>query len=156
MPDYRLRIVEVYQDRMDFPTLTDTIETVARRYNHDGILKNIVLEDKVSGTSAVQTLRRQGSPDIRPRISAFIPRVDKVSRANQAAVWCKNGSVVLPRPTATSDWLFDFEEELFQFPQSAHDDRTDSFVQLILYLEQILSYGYQMRQKYATIKTNSP
>lgn len=148
MPDYRLRIEEVGRDRVAFPDLTDLIEITSTRWNADGKLKNIILEDKVSGTSAAQTLRRQAPPEIRSRISTFVPRVDKVSRANQASVWARNGSVLLPFPTDASPWLFNFEEELFQFPQAPHDDMVDSFVQLVLFLENILSYGYQARQQH--------
>ncbi|MBK7918418.1 MAG: hypothetical protein IPJ94_19605 [Chloroflexi bacterium] len=53
--------------------------------------------------------------------------------------------MLLPYPTADLYWLIDFEEELFSFPQAAHDDRVDSFTQLILYLEHILAAGRQAR-----------
>lgn len=142
-PDYRLGIRLVKQVRLEFPYLPQEIERVARAWNRDGKLRGILIEDKASGTSALQTLAAGAEPWIRQLLIPFMPTTDKVTRASQAAVWCRNGCVLLPLPG--EPWLIDFEDELFGFPQVAHDDRTDSMSQLILYLENLLAAGRQAR-----------
>jgi predicted phage terminase large subunit-like protein len=75
------------------------------------------VEDKVSGTGLIQTLRREGIP-INP-----IPRSkDKVSRGHDAAPFIESGNVLLP---ADAPWLSDFLAEAEVFPNGAHDDQMD-------------------------------
>lgn len=144
-PDYRLGIRRVEQRRMEFPELVGEIEHQAHAWNRDGKLRGILIEDKSSGTSAMQTLAATSPDWLKGLLIPFMPTTDKVTRATQAAVWCRNGCVWLPRPSADAPWLIDFEDELFGFPQVAHDDRVDSMTQLILYLEHILAAGRQAR-----------
>lgn len=144
-PDYRLGIRRVEQMKLEFPDLTAAMESQARVWNFDGKLHGILIEDKSSGTSALQTLAASAPEWLRPLLIPFMPTTDKITRGSQAAVWCKNGSVLLPIPSEHCPWSIDFEDELFTFPQVAHDHRTDTFSQIILYLEHILSAGYLAR-----------
>ena len=143
--DYRLIIRRVMQERLEFPYLPEAIEQTAVRWNFDDKLHGILIEDKSSGTSAIQTLAASAPDWLAALLIPFLPTTDKVTRASQAAVWCKNGCVLLPVPGPAVPWLIDFEDELFSFPQVAHDDRTDTFSQLILFLENILSAGWLAR-----------
>lgn len=145
--DYRLLIPYVYRERLTFPDLPDAILWQARQWNHDEKLRTVIVEDKSSGISALQTLRKTAPQWLRERLFAFQPHGDKVTRANQAAVWCKNDCVLLPNPTDDVPWLIDFEDELFDFPGTKHDDQVDSFGQLVIYTENLLSDGYKARQK---------
>jgi len=144
-PDYRLGVRRVHQERLEFPYLPDAIAARAMQWNYDEKLHGVLIEDKSSGTSALQTLAATSPTWLKQLLIPFVPTTDKISRAQQAAVWCRNGCVLLPRPTRELYWLMDFEEELFSFPQAAHDDRVDSFVQLVLYLEHILAAGRKAR-----------
>ncbi len=144
-PDYRLGIRMVKRERLEFPSLTALMQMQAMTWNRDGKLRAIVIEDKDSGTSALQTLRASAPGWLAALLVPFIPTTDKVTRANQAAVWCKLGCIFFPRPALDNFWLPDFEDELFDFPQAAHDDMTDSFVQIVLYLEHLLSAGRRAR-----------
>jgi predicted phage terminase large subunit-like protein len=75
------------------------------------------VEDKVSGTGLIQTLRREGIPVVP------IPRSkDKVSRGHDAAPFIESGNVLLP---ADAPWLSDFLAEAEVFPNGAHDDQMD-------------------------------
>ncbi|HET8744303.1 MAG TPA: phage terminase large subunit [Ramlibacter sp.] len=75
------------------------------------------VEDKVSGTGLIQTLRREGIPIL------GIPRdKDKVSRGHDAAPFIESGNVLLP---ADAPWLSDFLAEAEKFPNGAHDDQMD-------------------------------
>jgi predicted phage terminase large subunit-like protein len=144
--DYRLAIRLVWRDRMQFPDLPQKIESLARTYNRDGKLRGIIIEDKASGISALQTLSSTAEAWIKPLLIAFMPQGDKPVRAQQAAVHCKNGSVLLPYPGNEVGWLMDFEDELFDFPGSAFKDQVDAFSQLVLYTENLLAAGYEARK----------
>ncbi len=144
--DYRMALRHVWRARLQFPDLPAKIESLAREFNRDGKLRGIIIEDKASGISALQTLRTTADASIRPLLIAFQPSGDKPTRANQAAVYCKNGSVLLPHPGNATPWLMDFEDELFDFPGSAFKDQVDSFSQLILFTENLLAAGYEARK----------
>lgn len=144
-PDYRLHLVEGWKEHLAFPDLPGEIQRGAERWNFDGKLKGVIIEDKGSGTSAIQVLRASAPEWLRDKIFEFQPQGDKVARANEAAIWCKLGCVLLP-PIGPS-WLFDFERNLFAFPAVLHDDDIDAFTQLILYLKYYLSYGFDTRNE---------
>lgn len=144
MPDYRLIVREVYRDHLTFPELVAAILRFAQRDMHDGKLRGVIIEDKASGTSAIQTIRASDSTLSRYLIP-FVPTTSKEQRAEQASVWCANGSVLLPHPGPEVRWLEAFEDELFAFPSSQYVDQVDAFSQLVLYLEHLLSEGYNAR-----------
>lgn len=145
MPDYRLLIRWVWRERLIFPDLVDFIQQTARRYNVDGKLKAVIVEDKASGISASQTLRHSAPSWLADIIIPFMPISDKTQRAQQAAAWCKQGCVQLPHPDDDTSWLYEFESELFSFPDSTFKDQVDTFDQLVIYLENILASGFHAR-----------
>ncbi len=144
-PDYRLAIREVYRERLEFPELPQVMQHTTERYNLDGKLRGIIIEDKASGTSAYQTLMAAANADLRRILIPFQPTGDKDTRANQAAVWCKNDCVLLPEPSEDVPWLMDFEEEVFAIPNSVFRDQADAFAQLIIYTENLLAEGFHAR-----------
>lgn len=143
--DYKLEVKEVWRGKPGFPELPTIIRQMAERYNADGLLRGVVIEDKASGTSAYQTLRATAPAWLSDILVAYQPPGDKTQRANQAAVWCRNGSVLLPHPDPSVPWLLSFEDELFGFPRGAFADQVDAFDQLVLYLEHYLSAGHTAR-----------
>jgi predicted phage terminase large subunit-like protein len=80
-------------------------------------LKGMYVEDKVSGTGLIQTLRREGLPVI-----AVQRNKDKISRGYDAAPFVESGNVLLPQD---APWLSDFLSEVGVFPSGAHDDQLD-------------------------------
>ncbi len=80
-------------------------------------LRAFKVEDKVSGTGLIQTLRREGVP-----ILPIQRNKDKVSRAYDAAPFIESGNVLLPEWT---NWLDDFIAESSAFPSGANDDQLD-------------------------------
>lgn len=146
LADSRLAITYVKRKKLEFPELVDELERIAIGENGDGLLRGVIIEDKASGTSALQTLGRAGPEWLQPLLIPCLPTTDKETRYDQAGVWCKNGSVILPYKSAELTWLAEFEDELFSVPQSAHDDMADSFAQLVLYLELLLEDGLRTRQ----------
>ncbi len=85
--------------------------------DNEGHLRSFKVEDKVSGTGLIQTLKREGVP-----ILPIQRSVDKVTRVMDAAPMIESGNVLLPRQ---ADWLSDFLAECSAFPNGAHDDQID-------------------------------
>lgn len=152
--DYRLLVREVWRDQLTFPNLVDQITRVAERYAQDftgvgegqrRLLRAVVIEDKASGISAVQTLRETAPPWLAELIVPFQPQGSKEQRASLAAVWCKDGCVWLPHPSDEVRWLADFQQELASFPSGAYLDQVDALSQLVLYVSRYLSQGRAAR-----------
>jgi predicted phage terminase large subunit-like protein len=81
------------------------------------------IEDKVSGTGLIQTIKREGVPVI-----AIQRSTDKVTRAMDVAPSIEAGHVFLPMGR---EWLSDFLREHSQFPSSAHDDCVDPAIDAV-------------------------
>jgi predicted phage terminase large subunit-like protein len=145
-PDYQLLIRQVWRDKLEFPDLVTAIRQFAELYNTDGKLKAIILEDKISGTSAYQTLLRIAPRWLQEKLIAFMPTTDKLARAQQISVWCKRGCIQFPFAGEEASWLYEFESELFSFPDSVYKDQVDSFVQIVLYLENLIADGFHARE----------
>lgn len=84
---------------------------------HASPLRSMRVEDKVSGTGLIQTLRREGIPIVPVQRNR-----DKVSRAYDAAPFIEAGNVLLPE---WSNWLDGLLAEASTFPAGAHDDQLD-------------------------------
>jgi predicted phage terminase large subunit-like protein len=82
-----------------------------------GTLRAFKVEDKVSGTGLIQTLKREGLPMV-----AIQRNVDKVSRALDASPMVESGNVLLPR---NASWLSDLLAEASAFPNGTNDDILD-------------------------------
>lgn len=88
-----------------------------------GALRAFKVEDKVSGTGLIQTLKRGGIP-----IVPIDRNIDKVTRAMDAAPYVQSGNVILMRNLAQ---LADFLSEASVFPNGAHDDMIDAAMSAI-------------------------
>ena len=82
-----------------------------------GVLRAMKIEDKVSGTGLIQTLKREGIP-----VLPIQRNTDKVTRAMDVAPMIQSGNVLLPQ---NAPWLSDFLAEASVFPNGAHDDQLD-------------------------------
>lgn len=80
-------------------------------------LRAMKVEDKVSGTGLIQSLRREGVPIVPVQRNR-----DKISRAHDAAPFIEAGNVLLPE---WADWLDGLLAESSAFPTGAHDDQLD-------------------------------
>ncbi|MGB6325736.1 MAG: phage terminase large subunit [Methylocella sp.] len=113
-------LVDVWRQRVDYPALKASVQTLAKRWN----ARRILVEDAGAGTSLVQELRGRVSG-----IVAVKPEGDKASRMAVASAKFEASQVLLPKRAA---WLPDLEAELFVFPGSRHDDQCDSISQALL------------------------
>ena len=82
-----------------------------------GALRAFKVEDKVSGTGLIQTLKREGIP-----VLGIQRSIDKLTRVMDAAPYVESGNVLLPKD---APWLSDFLAECSAFPNGAHDDQID-------------------------------
>ena len=92
-------------------------------------LRGMYVEDKVSGTGLIQTLRREGIP-----VLAVQRNKDKISRAYDAAPFIESGNVLLPRDAS---WLSDLLAEIESFPSGAHDDQLDPMFDAINLVQRV-------------------
>lgn len=146
LQDYRLRVREVVRFKATFPELVPQMEELAARWSFDKLLRGVVIEDKSSGTTAFQTLDSAAPGWLRSLLALFNPGAySKLSRWSQAALWCQRGCVLLPHPSESVPWLYDFEGELYAVPESEYKDAADAFSQIVIYLENLLAEGYRAR-----------
>jgi predicted phage terminase large subunit-like protein len=113
-------LIDVWRQRVDYPTLKANVQTLAERWD----ARRVLVEDTGAGTSLVQELSGQVSG-----IVAVKPEGDKASRMAVASAKFEAGQVLLPE---RASWLPDLEAELFVFPGSRHDDQCDSISQALL------------------------
>jgi predicted phage terminase large subunit-like protein len=147
--DYRLRVRPLWNERLPSPRLVERIERTAEewRRGRDGrdLLLEVVIEDKGSGTSAIQTIQAGARRWLAARIIAFMPSGDKEYRARQAAPWCSRDMILLPYPDQRIEPLFELEYQLEHMPAVEHDDLEDTFSMGIIYLEHMVAKGWQAR-----------
>jgi predicted phage terminase large subunit-like protein len=102
------------------------------------------VEDKVSGTGLIQTLRREGIP-----IVAIQRNKDKISRGHDAAPFVESGNVLLP---IDAPWLSEFLGESETFPSGAHDDQLDPMFDAIGDVQSNRATIHRLPVKPATVK----
>lgn len=107
-------LLNVWRGRVEMPDLLRQMRAQYERY-----VPNVVcVEDKQSGTSAIQTLRKETQIPIVP-IQA---EGDKVSRARLASPFFEGGRVLIMRGA----FVADMEDELLSFPSGKNDDQVDA------------------------------
>ena len=106
--------------RMEYPDLKATMMRHAAEWAADAVL----IEDKASGQSLLQDLRRETQLPVLP----ITPNGDKLTRAAAVSAVIEAGRVRLP---LTAAWLPDFESELMLFPNTTHDDQVDALSQYL-------------------------
>lgn len=112
-------LLDQVRGKWEAPELIEQARTFWHRMQaaHTAPLRAMRVEDKVSGTGLIQTLRREGIS-----ILPVQRNRDKVSRAYDAAPFIEAGNVLLPEWT---DWLDGLKAEAANFPAGAHDDQLD-------------------------------
>jgi predicted phage terminase large subunit-like protein len=88
-----------------------------------GRLRKMPVEDKVSGTGLIQTLRREGIP-----VLPVQRNVDKVTRAMDTGPLVQSGNVILVRGVPH---LSDLLAETSAFPNGTHDDTVDAMMDAV-------------------------
>jgi predicted phage terminase large subunit-like protein len=113
-------LLDCWAERVEFPDLKRQVQMLADKWHpHD-----ILVEDKASGQSLLQELRR----DTRLPLLAVKVDKDKLARAYAVTPLFESGNVRVP---ASAAWMADYIDELASFPAGAHDDRVDSTTQAL-------------------------
>jgi predicted phage terminase large subunit-like protein len=113
-------LIDVFRDRLEFPELAKRVCTHAQEFQAGAIL----IEDKVSGTSLIQTVKRNSLQGVIP----VTPSSDKESRMFGQTPKLEAGSLFLPR---SAEWRTDFIEEYLAFAKGRHDDQMDALSQFL-------------------------
>ncbi len=113
-------LLDCWSGRKEYPELKRKVMVLAGDYCPDVLL----IEDKASGQSLIQDLRRESNLPV----IAIMPKGDKVTRFAQVTPMIEAGQVMLPKRAA---WLAGFEQELLMFPNGAHDDHVDALSQYL-------------------------
>ena len=110
-------------ERMEYPDLKSRAVRHAAEWGAQAVL----IEDKASGQSLIQDLRRETVLPVVP-VRVHANSGNKLTRAMAVSPLCEAGRVRLPRHAS---WLADFEMELMLFDNAAHDDRVDALSQYL-------------------------
>jgi predicted phage terminase large subunit-like protein len=115
-----LYLLHVFRQRLDYPDLRRAVKQQAEAYK----AKNIVIEDKSSGTSLIQDLRADGVH----AVTRYEPKLEKVLRMSTVTSTIEGGFVHIP---AQAYWLAEYLHELSVFPKGKYDDQVDSTSQAL-------------------------
>jgi len=115
-----LYLLQVYRDWLEYPDLKRIAIDLIKTWAPHAIL----VEDKASGQSLLQDLRRE----IRYPLIPIKVSKDKITRLAAVSVMFESGKVFLP---TEATWLPDYENELYSFPFCDHDDQVDSTTQFL-------------------------
>ena len=109
--DCRWYLVDVWRQRVDYPTLKAKVVELADNWKADS-------DSYRGGWHRRCARRRTALPDF--GVIAVKPDRDKISRVSVASAKFEAGHVYLPE---RATWLPELEAELFAFPGSRHDDQ---------------------------------
>jgi predicted phage terminase large subunit-like protein len=118
-------LVDLVRGRFEYPELVAAAIALWKKWKLDGHSTHLVIEDKGSGSSLIQSLRLE-----KIYASPYKPKVegDKVMRLTAQAAQFHAGAVHLRED---APWVGDFVAELLGFPGVRHDDQVDSVSQAL-------------------------
>ena len=133
MKDNEMYLLDVARDRYQLPELLANIETMIRKHSPNFIL----IEDKASGQSIIQVLRRKFGA----KIKAVPATKDKITRLHAVTHLFENGQVWFYKNASN-----EFINEITTFPYSAYSDAVDSLSMGLTYLDSKKSNSLQQLQ----------
>lgn len=124
-------LLDVFVKHLEYPDLLQRSKDLAAAWNPHLIL----IEDKSSGSSLIQDLRR----NTRLPVHAVEPEGSKIDRAESVTGDYEAGLVLLPE---SAPWIAGYIAELTTFPLSANDDQVDSSSQFLAYMRKNAGRSY--------------
>ena len=115
-------LIDQIRGKWEAPELLSSARAFWNKHKHQKP-RSMKIEDKVSGTGLIQTLKREGIP-----VVPIQRNKDKITRAYDAAPVVESGNVFLPRGAS---WLSDFQSEASIFPNGKHDDQIDPMMDAV-------------------------
>ena len=124
LQEEKIFVLDVLRARLEYPDLRRTVISTYDRWHASPAHCSLLIEEKGSGQSLIQDLRRQ-------RIHAIgvMPEGDKIMRMAAQAACIEAGAVHLPH---RAPWLDEFRIELLAFPVGKFDDQIDALSQALL------------------------
>jgi len=116
-------LVDILRGKYDFPELKQRLIRLNTQWRGKG-LRAMYIEDKASGQSLLQELKRESGMSVIP----YKVVNDKVARVNAILPLIEGGRVFVPE---ASPWLDDFIDEAVSFPNGNHDDQVDAVTMAI-------------------------
>ena len=116
-------LIDIFRERLEFPELKRKVIELNAKYKSN----LIIIEDKASGISLIQELKRE----TRLPIKAVKVSTDKVSRVHSITPLLESGNVVLSEAIENIDI---FLNECEDFPNGEFDDMVDSMSQFLEYI----------------------
>lgn len=126
----KIYLLDAFRGKLEYPDLKTTFMQYADKWKPE----LIVVEDKASGQSIIQDLKRT-SPY--PLFSQT-PNGDKLVRCHTIKDKIRAGLVLFPKE---KEWMVDYVNELCSFPAGKHDDWVDSTTQALIYLNQNYTFN---------------
>jgi predicted phage terminase large subunit-like protein len=126
-------LVNVVRGRFEYPELVAQAVALWRKWKFEGFTTHLVIEDKGSGSSLIQSLKAE-------RIySHYKPKLDgdKVMRLTAQAAEFHAGTIHLRED---APWVGDLVAELLGFPGARHDDQVDSISQALACMQWVESH----------------
>ena len=116
--DGQAYLIDQVRGKWEAPELLTQARAFWHKHKTDVvILRSFNIEDKVSGTTLIQTLAREAIP-----VKGIQRSKDKITRAYDAAPLIESGNVYLPE---NAPWLSEYLSEFSHFPKGANDDQVD-------------------------------
>ena len=116
-------VINRWKGRIDFPELEKTTIELANIYTPTLVL----IEDKASGQSLIQSLKKRTSIPIK----AVQVDKDKIARMYAVSPLIEAGRFFLPEG---EPWVADYVEQIIKFPGMQHDDDVDATTQALIEL----------------------
>ncbi len=107
----------------NIPDLRRKVIEVHRRWRSVTSNYALLIENKGSGMSLIQDLKREGIRAIEVK-----PEGDKIMRMNAHTARIEAGYVHVPR---RASWLDEFRKEIMAFPVGKYDDQVDALSQAL-------------------------
>lgn len=123
-------VLDAWVERVEYPELLLAVHGFHQKHAHRAPVVPVVVEDKASGQSAIQTLSRP-LPTLSGTALPALPVIafpvnageSKIARAQGVTPLVEAGRVFLP---LDAPWVEDFIVEHERFPNAAHDDQVDT------------------------------
>lgn len=141
----RVYLVDLVRGRFEFPELVDAAVKLHKKWNYTRRWSHhkLIIEDKASGTSLIQSLRTLGiytSPH-QMKVDG-----DKIMRLEAQTFKFAQGHVYFP-VRAKAPWVDDLMEELLGFPGVKHDDQVDSISQALAYISYLERHTFRILRR---------
>jgi predicted phage terminase large subunit-like protein len=127
-------LVNLWREKLQYPDLMRLAHTAYAwaKAQFPGVYVSLVIEDKASGQSAIQTLKHP-YPTMDGTILPALPVLpfpvkaseSKTARAEGVTPIIEGGRAFIP---ASAPWLDDWLDEHQKFPNGKHDDQVDTTV----------------------------